>query len=133
MVSLTVFITIFFIFIIIVVIIHILIVDVKSMCTPSTEEELQNIFQGQNNNKEILFPRCQHKICWILLKMAALKTEINDENEDDRENEIEIEDDIGGDNSEIAKKKKKKKKKKKPGELKIRKKIAAMFNIFHFR
>lgn len=49
--------------------------------------------------------------------MAALKTEIKEENEDDHENELEIDGEVGGDNNEIAKKKKKKKKKKKAGEL----------------
>ncbi|KAJ8918637.1 hypothetical protein NQ315_013143 [Exocentrus adspersus] len=47
--------------------------------------------------------------------MAALKTEIKEENDEDVENEIEI-DDLGEEANEPAKRKKKKKKKKKTGE-----------------
>lgn len=50
--------------------------------------------------------------------MAAVKTEIPEENGEDRDNENDIDDEIVGENNTDAiKKKKKKKKKKKPGEF----------------
>lgn len=48
--------------------------------------------------------------------MAAVKTEIKQQNEEDQENENEVDDEGVAESTEVAKKKKKKKKKKKPGE-----------------